>query len=115
MFIKLGEKGYNIEFTYNSICLIETLVGMGIGEMLLRGERLQSLKMIRAFLTAGLYEHNPEIDEIEAGNLIQAYIKKGGTIDSLSNRLVEAMKSSGLLTDAKGPQNTEKKSHGPRQ
>lgn len=115
MFIKLGEKAYNIEYTYNSICLIETLLGMGIGEMLLRGERLQSLSTVRAFLTAGLYEHNPEISEIDAGNLIQAYIKKGGTIDSLSNRLTEAMKASGLLADRKGPQNTEKKSHGPTQ
>jgi len=114
MLIKLGEKQFQIEFTFNSLCLIEELIGMGISEMILRQERLASLTTIRTFLYAGLNEHNPEITEREVGDLISAYIKKGGRIDSLANRLMQAMQESGLTTTQEtGHQSLEKKT-GPK-
>jgi hypothetical protein len=78
MLLKMGDKQYTIKYTFNSMCLIEDLLGMGIQEMVLNKIKLSSLKTIRAFLTAGLFINHPEIDELEAGELIQKYINKGG-------------------------------------
>lgn len=112
MMLKMGEKVLTVEYGFNSICILEELLGMGVGEIAFNTNRLAGVRTIRAFLLAGLYNQHPEIEETECGNLIEEYLKKGNTLDALSKRLTDCIAQSGFVKAPTGPNNTEKKRHG---
>lgn len=108
MLIKLGANDYKVEFDFNAICEIEDLTAMSVYGLAINQNRL-GLGAIRAILKAGLSRHHPEISLLEVGDMIQAHVKSGKSLQTLTTRIVDCMKDSGLLKDGATPKETTEK------
>lgn len=66
----VGEKTYVIRLSINAMVEAETVMGMGIGDVIAELQDRPKLGTLRALLWAGLREHQPKITLEAAGEII---------------------------------------------
>ena len=93
MKIEINKELYELEYTINSVCDLEELTGKDLGESLAAG----GFASLRAMLWCGLVEHKQGLTVRDAGNLLQQYIKAGGTMESLVEKMTKAVEHAGFL------------------
>ena len=93
MKIEINKVLYELEYTINSVCDLEELTGKDLGESLAAG----GFASLRAMLWCGLVEHKQDLTVRDAGNLLQQYIKAGGTMESLVETMTKAVEHAGFL------------------
>lgn len=81
---------YSLRFTVNHICCLEEALGEKF-PALLSG----SVWGMRALIWCGLMEEKLSLEE--AGDLLQAYLAQGGTLQALSQILADAMEDAGFF------------------
>ena len=93
MKIEINKELYELEYTINSVCDLEELTGKDLGDSLAAG----GFASLRAMLWCGLVEHKQGLTVRDAGNLLQMYIKAGGTMESLVETMTKAVEHAGFL------------------
>jgi hypothetical protein len=109
MLVKIDQFQGNLEFDYNSMCLIEESMGMSVLEILDNQEKI-GLRAIRSFLFAGLYKNHGFTEE-HIGDMLSALMKKKGQngLRAVTNTVVNVMKNSELLRSENNNGPSEKK------
>lgn len=87
---QVKDRLYPLHFTVNHICLMEESLGQKL-PALLSG----SMYGVRALLWCGLMGEKVTLEE--AGSLMQEYFLQGGTLETLSRLLADAMEDAGFF------------------
>lgn len=63
---------YTLIYSVNALCVLESELGSGVGKIAATMTDLDSLKLadIRTLFWAGLHDHHPAIDKLEAGRIM---------------------------------------------
>ena len=93
--IELGGRNYLLRYTVNSMCALETRVGGPLEEVL-----KYDFAAVRLLLWGGLIEGCPELTLRGAGELIEAHMRAGGTLDALVEQCAEALREAGFFGPA---------------
>ena len=64
--------GHKLRFDFNAVCLIESVTGPQIWDILERGMVQPSFIILRAICWGGLHRHNPEVSILDAGDILGA-------------------------------------------
>jgi len=84
--IEIGGKSYNLVFSFNAMCMIETVGGMR--ELLGQGAAAKNLTGCRAVLWATINaSHTRDITIEEAGDLCDQYITENGGLQALITKV----------------------------
>jgi hypothetical protein len=89
------DKPRRLKFDYNAICEAEDKAGMGIIDMM--KEENFGFRSIRALMYAGLRWEQRNLTVEMAGQLLQSYIAKEGTMAEIAGIITEAIFASGLF------------------
>lgn len=93
------DKPRRIRFDINALSDAEEALGMGLGAVM---QQQVGPRVLRALLWAGLKWEDKGLTLQRTGTLIQQYIENGGTLESLAEKLTEALVASGLVGRAEG-------------
>jgi endonuclease I len=94
--ITIGDKDYNIEYTFNSMCEMEEKTSKSITTF-----ETMSFSTVRAFLWAGLLELNHSISLTQAGKLVETWCKASNkSYMDLGGELIEIATQSGFFGEA---------------
>lgn len=88
-----------LRFDINSLAELEDVLGGNLFSVF-QQDRL-GIKFLRAFVWGGLRWEDKSLTMHQAGDLIQDYLERGGTLESLMQTLTKAIELSGLV--AAGP------------
>lgn len=94
MKLSIGDVTFELEYTVNSVCDLEELMGKGVAEILSVG----GFSSVRALLWCGLIEKMPGLTISKAGNLLQDYVKEH-SLEELAKILGEAVQHAGFLEE----------------
>ena len=86
MSLTLNGKAYPLRFTVNALCRLEEETGLRLSS--LDGD---SLSCLRGLLWCGLMERLPSLTLTEAGDLIDAHLRAGGTLTDVAGPLADAL------------------------
>lgn len=96
------DKERSLRYNINALADLEEITGLNIGEIALSGG--MSIRIMRALLWAGLRHESKDLTLREAGNLLQKFMDNKGDFNELGEKILEAMKASGLITEDKEPE-----------
>src|SRR5690606_12461338 len=94
------DKPRRLRFDVNALADVEDAMGVGIGAIF---QQQVGIRMIRTLLWAGLKWEDPGLTQQRAGLLLQKYLEQGGDLGALVDKLLEALKASGLVGKAEDP------------
>ncbi len=94
------DKPRRLRFDINALADLEETLGVGLGAML---QQHVGVRVLRAMLWAGLKWEDPGLTLQRAGKLLQDYLSGGGDLDTLAEKLIEALMASGLLGKGDNP------------
>ena len=80
-----------LRYTFNSICAIEDRAGCALSEMMKR-----EYAPVRLLFWGALMEMQPEITLEEAGDIIGAHLRSGGTLEDIAGMCLEALERAGF-------------------
>ena len=80
-----------LRYTFNSICAMEDRAGMPLDKLLIR-----KYSPVRLLFWGALIDRQPDISLREAGDIIGAHIKAGGSIDEVALICAEALEKAGF-------------------
>ncbi|MDW0112155.1 hypothetical protein QT711_03090 [Sporosarcina saromensis] len=86
--ITISGTDYTLKFGFNSLIEMEDDTGVPMEKM---SEVMGGLKVALTMFTYAIKHQVPDITTTQAGDLIDAYLDEGGTIDKLSETLKKAM------------------------
>lgn len=93
--LELGGRGYLLRYTVNSMCAVEARVGGPLEDIL-----KYDFAAVRLLLWGGLIEGCPELTLKGAGDLMEAHMRAGGTMDELVEQCAAAMREAGFFGPA---------------
>ena len=88
---EIGGRQLRLRYTFNSVCAMEEKAGMPLDRLMTR-----TYSPVRLIFWGGLIELQPEITLREAGDMIGAHIKAGGTLDEIATLCAEALELAGF-------------------
>lgn len=68
--LTVNDRDYKLVFSFDALCVMEQITGMGMEEIWRALQAKPRLSLLRSIFYAGLKEHNPEVTERIAGELI---------------------------------------------
>ena len=86
MTVTLNGKEYPLHFTVNALCSLEEKTGLRLDR--LRGS---SIACLRGLLWCGLMTSQPGLTLRQAGDLLDAHLRGGGALASVSSALAAAL------------------------
>lgn len=92
------DKPRKLRFRHNDLADLEVASGKGIAE-LMSG---MSFHGVRLLLCYGLRWQDPKVTPSKAGDLAQAWIDKGRTLEALVEKILDALRASGFLKTPDG-------------
>lgn len=108
--IEIGGKSYNLLFSYNALCLVETQGGTR--ELMGEGVSAKNLTGCRAILWATINASKTRTITIEeAGDLCEQYIAENGGISALQDKINSLFASAGWVGEKKGGTDTGNPQH----
>lgn len=97
------DKTRRLRFRHNDLADLEVASGKGLAE-LMGGMSFQAIRML---LSYGLRWKDTQMTPFRAGDLIDVWIENGGTLESLTEKILDALRASGFLADKKAPEEPE--------
>ena len=94
--IRLGEREETLAFTVNSVCLLEETAGQPLSRLL-----AADVSGLRALLWCGLIHARPGMTLAQAGDLIDGFLRGGGSLDDLCDQLCAALEDAVFFQRAK--------------
>jgi len=88
------DKERMLRYDTNSLVLVEEHLGVGLGGLVFSGKI--GIKMLRAFLWAGLRWEDSKLSPKEAGVLMDLYYKNGGSHERLGEAVERALALAGF-------------------
>lgn len=88
---EMGGRQLRLRYTFNSICAMEERAGMALDELMTR-----TYSPVRLLLWGALIELQPEITVKEAGDIIGAHIRAGGSIEDVAHLCSQALELAGF-------------------
>lgn len=92
------DKPRKLRFRHNDLADLELQSGKGLGELMAG----QSFHGIRLLLSYGLRWQDPKMTPSKAGDLAQAWVDKGGALDGLLEKILDALRAAGFIKDSSG-------------
>lgn len=86
MILTLNGKDYPLRFSVNALCCLEEKTGRSLDS--LQGSQMSCL---RGLLWCGLLETRPQTTLEEAGELLDAHLRSGGDLKTVSDALAAAL------------------------
>lgn len=90
--VEFAGRNYCLRYTVNSMCAVEERAGRPISGVLDR-----EYSATRLLLWGGLIDAQKELTLEEAGELIGAHLRAGGTLDEVVDLCAAAMKEAGFF------------------
>ena len=81
-----------LNYSINSLCLMEERAGMPLDELM-----NHQFNATRLLLWAGLCQEYPVLTVWDAGELIGEHLQRGGTLEEVAKYCADALRASGLL------------------
>lgn len=94
-----------MRYAYNDIADVEERAGMGIGAMF--NEQRTGFHTIRLLIWGGLKWKEKGMTPHMAGDIIQEYLKNGGTFEEMMQKVREALEKSGIVKFAEANEDDE--------
>ena len=94
---EMGGRQLRLRYTFNSICAMEERAGMPLDQLMTR-----MYSPVRLLLWGALIELQPGITISEAGDIIGAHIKAGGSIDDVALLCSQALERAGFTARDEG-------------
>lgn len=88
---EVGGRELRLRYTFNSICAMEERAQEGLDRIMKR-----AYSAVRLLFWGALIELQPGITMAEAGDIIGAHIKAGGSIDEVALICAEALEKAGF-------------------
>lgn len=85
-FLCLSGKNHPLHFTVNALCSLEEKTGTSLDQ--LQGA---SLSCIRGLMWCALLQENPALTLSDAGSLLEAHLKSGGSLREVAASLAQAL------------------------
>jgi len=101
----LFDRERRLRFDVNALCDIEDALGESVGTAFTDGKA--GIKTLRTLLWAGLKWEDRTLTPQKVGDLLNAYLENGGTIDVVGDTVGRALATSGLI--GKEKDDTEEK------
>ena len=92
--VELGGKTRELVYDYNALADVEERAGMGIAALFT--EERAGYHLIRLLLWGGLRPAEPRLTPARVGDFVQEYKMAGGDLETLMNKVLEALRASGL-------------------
>ena len=92
--VELNGNDYKLRMDVNALSEVEIKMNMGFSKVM---QLELSVAMIRVLLWAGLKWCDRKMTIEKAGNLLETHLENGGSLDEISEKIGEAVKSSGLF------------------
>lgn len=89
---EVGGRELRLRYTFNSICAMEERAQAGLDVIMKR-----AYSAVRLLFWGALIELQPGITMAEAGDIIGAHIKAGGSIDEVALICAEALEKAGFM------------------
>lgn len=89
------DKPRKLRFRHNDLADLEVESAKGIGDLM----QTMTLHAMRSLLRYGLRWQDRTITAQQAGDLIDVWIDNGGTFASITEKILEALKTSGFIQD----------------
>lgn len=93
--IDIGDKSYRLRYSLNAMCEMERAAGCPLEQMVEK-----QFSAARLLLWGALIDLQPEISIAEAGRMMDAYMRAGGTIEDVINICYQAMEDAGFFAQA---------------
>jgi len=81
-----------LHYTINALCELEEMTGRGLDQLL-----KTSFSSIRGLLWCGIRHQMPELTIVEAGNMLEKHLEKGGTLEQIANAVCAALEDAGFF------------------
>lgn len=94
--IELGGKSRKLRYDFNAIADIEQKAGMGIGAMF--DENRVGFHPVRLLIWGGLKWQERGLTIERAGQFVGDYIRDGGSLEELMEKVHTAMEQGGLIS-----------------
>lgn len=95
--IIINEKPLRLRFDFNALADLEDLMGFGISELF--SEKRIGVSVVRALIWAALKWDDKTITPQKVGIMIQDYLKGGGDLADLMDKVTSALTKSGLISE----------------
>ena len=89
---KIGGRECALRYTVNALCAVEELAGGSLDHLMER-----QFTASRLLLWGALIESRPEITVADAGEMIGAHIRMGGTLEEIVNLCADALAEGGFF------------------
>lgn len=89
----------HIRYPWRAVVDVETAAKKGLPQIMLT----PGVTSLTYLLWAGLMTEDPGLTFDTTGDLIQAYIDKGGKMDDLETAIIKGLKSGGWVQDSPNP------------
>lgn len=90
-FSNVGGRQLRLRYTFNSVCAMEDRAGMPLDRLMTR-----TYSPVRLIFWGGLIALQPEITIEEAGDMIGAHLKNGGTLEEIAELCADALALAGF-------------------
>lgn len=95
------DKERHLRYTFNALCRLQDTTGRSL-DALLAPESIGFVE-IRAILWAGLLEEDATLGLVQVGDAVQGFLEAGGTIAGLIEKMLDALRMSGLQGEGQAP------------
>lgn len=89
---EIGGRELRLKYTFNSICAVEERAGTSLDRFMTK-----IYNPVRLLFWGALIELQPETTLSEAGNIIGAHVRAGGTLDEVAELCADALEAAGFF------------------
>jgi hypothetical protein len=89
---EVGGRELRLKYTFNSICAVEERAGMPLDRFMTK-----VYNPVRLLFWGALIELQPEMTLTEAGRIIGAHIRAGGTLEEVAKLCADALAAAGFF------------------
>lgn len=90
--IEIAGRSLRMHYTVNALCAVEERAGVSLDSLMDR-----QFTAVRLLLWGGLTHFQPEMTPEDAGELIGAHIRSGGTLEEIVNICAQGLGEAGFF------------------
>lgn len=93
--IEIAQKAYRLNYSVNALCEVEARAGGSLDNLMEK-----QFSATRLLLWGALLEYQPGITLADAGEIISAHLRTGGSLEEIVNYCAEALSEAGFFGPA---------------